>query len=161
MRVTKRSLYYWILHRHYGLQFLMLLVIIISLFFRIVPLEMQKRIVNQAIELKDYQLLFIYCGIYFVAVLLTGISKYAINYLQVLIGQKILVEIRTRLYHHILQLPLQFYRTMQPGTVILAMTTKLNLCPRNLCHIPMFAYWVEGRDAEPVKTITITMQEKL
>ncbi len=126
MRVTKRSLYYWILHRHYGLQFLMLLVIIISLFFRIVPLEMQKRIVNQAIELKDYQLLFIYCGIYFVAVLLTGISKYAINYLQVLIGQKILIEIRTRLYHHILQLPLQFYRTIQPGTVISAMTTELN-----------------------------------
>ncbi len=126
MRVTKRSLYYWILHRHYGLQLLLLLVIVISLFFRIVPLEMQKRIINQAIELKNYQLLFLYCGIYFAAVLLAGISKYAINYLQVLIGQKILVEIRTRLYRHILQLPLQFYRTMQPGTVISAMTAELN-----------------------------------
>ena len=97
MLVTKRSLYYWILHRHYGLQLLLLLVIVISLFFRIVPLEMQKRIINQAIELKNYQLLFLYCGVYFAAVLLAGISKYAINYLQVLIGQKILVEIRTRL----------------------------------------------------------------
>ena len=126
MRVTKRSLYYWILHRHYGLQILLLFVIILSLFFRVVPLEMQKRIVNQAIELKDYHLLFLYCGIYFAAVVLAGISKYAINYLQVLIGQKILVEIRSRLYRHILQLPLHFYRSMQPGTVISAMTAELN-----------------------------------
>ena len=126
MQITKRSLYYWILHHHYRLQLLMLLVIIISLLFRIVPLEMQKRIVNQAIELKNYQLLFLYCGIYFAAVLLTGISKYAINYLQILIGQKILMEIRAQLYHHILQLPLHFYRTMQPGTVISAMTAELN-----------------------------------
>ena len=126
MRVTRRSLYYWILHRYYGLQLLLLLVIIISLIFRIVPLEMQKRIINQAIELKNYQLLFLYCGIYALSVLLAGISKYAINYLQILIGQKILKEIRTRLYRHILRLPLQFYRTMPPGTVISAMTAELN-----------------------------------
>ncbi|RUM44225.1 MAG: ABC transporter ATP-binding protein [Desulfocapsa sp.] len=126
MQVTKRSLYYWILHRHYRLQLLLLFIIVLSLFFRIIPLEMQKRIVNQAIQLKDYQLLFLYCGIYFAAVLLAGVSKYAINYLQVLIGQKILVEIRSRLYRHILRLPLQFYHSMQPGTVISAMTAELN-----------------------------------
>ena len=102
MRVTKRSLYYWILHRYYGLQLFLLLVILVSLFFRVFPLEMQKRIINQAIELKNYQLLFLYCGLYFIAVLLAGISKYAINYLQILVGQKILVEIRNESYRHIL-----------------------------------------------------------
>jgi len=125
-RVTKRSLYYWILHRHYRIQLFLFLIIVVSLLFRVVPLEMQKRIVNQAVILKDYQLLFLYCGIYAAAVLLAGVTKYAINYLQVLIGQKILIEIRTELYRHILSLPLQFYRTMLPGTVVSAMTAELN-----------------------------------
>ncbi len=108
------------------MQFLLLLLILASLFFKVFPLEMQKRIINEAIHLKDEQLLFLYCGLYIGAVTLAGIFKYIINTLQTIIGQKILVEIRTELYHHILQLPLQFYRTMQPGTVISAMTAELN-----------------------------------
>jgi putative ABC transport system ATP-binding protein len=126
MRITKRPLFYWILHRYRGLQLLLLLIIMVSLFFRVVPLEMQKRIVNEAIQLRNRELLLIYCGLYFGAVLLAGATKYAINVLQMIIGQKILVELRTELYRHILQLPLQYYRSMQPGTVISAMTAELN-----------------------------------
>ncbi len=126
MRITKRPLFYWILHRSRGAQVLLLFIILVSLFFRVVPLEMQKRIVNDAIHLKDIHLLFLYCGIYLVAVLLASVTKYAINVLQMVIGQKILVELRTDLYKHILQLPLQYYRGMQPGTVISAMTSELN-----------------------------------
>ncbi|HEB50343.1 MAG TPA: ABC transporter ATP-binding protein [Desulfobulbus sp.] len=126
MRVTQRPLFYWILHRHRGLQLVLLLVILASLFFRVFPLEMQKRIVNEAIHLRDQELLLLYCGLYIGAVILAGISKYCINVLQTVIGQKILVEMRTELYHHILQLPLQFYRQMQPGTVISALTAELN-----------------------------------
>ncbi|MCF6239226.1 MAG: ABC transporter ATP-binding protein/permease, partial [Candidatus Marinimicrobia bacterium] len=87
---------------------------------------MQKRIINEAIHLKNEQLLFLYCGLYIGAVTLAGILKYVTNTMQTIIGQKILVEMRTELYHHILQLPLQFYRKMQPGTVISAMTAELN-----------------------------------
>ncbi|HFQ89156.1 MAG TPA: ABC transporter ATP-binding protein [Desulfobulbus sp.] len=126
MRVTRRPLFYWVLHRYRGLQLVLFLVILASLFFRVFPLEMQKRIVNQAIHLRDQKLLLLYCGLYIGAVILAGISKYCINVLQTVIGQKILVEMRTELYHHILQLPLQFYRQMQPGTVISAMTAELN-----------------------------------
>lgn len=108
------------------MQFLLLLIILASLFFRVFPLEMQKRIINEAINLKQEQLLFLYCGLYIGAVILAGITKYAINVVQTIIGQKILVEMRTEIYHHILQLPLQFYRKMQPGTVISAMTAELN-----------------------------------
>jgi len=125
-QITRRSLYYWILNRQYGLQCLLMLIILISVVSRVFPLEMQKRIVNQAIQLKDLHLLFLYCTLYFAAVLVTGITKYAINYMQILIGQKILVEIRTELYRHILQLPLQFFRTVQTGAVTSAMTAELN-----------------------------------
>ena len=126
MRITQRPLFYWILRGHRFLQFLLLLVILASLFFRVFPLEMQKRIINQAIHLRNEQLLFLYCGLYIAAVILAGVSKYMINVMQTIIGQKILVEMRNELYHHILQLPLQFYHKMQPGTVISAMTAELN-----------------------------------
>ena len=126
MRITQRPLFYWVLHRNRALQLFLLLIILISLVFRVIPLEMQKRIVNQAIQLKDLHLLFLYCGLYFGAVILAGISKYTINVLQMVIGQKILIELRTTLYHHVLQLPLQYYRGMQPGTVMSAMTAELN-----------------------------------
>ena len=120
MRVTRRPLFYWITRRYRPLQFLLLLIIVGSLFFRVFPLEMQKRIVNEAIHLRDEQLLFLYCGLYIGAVTIASLLKYVINVLQTIIGQKILVELRKELYHHILQLPLQFYRKMQPGTVISA-----------------------------------------
>ncbi len=126
IRITERSLFYWILRRHRPMQLLLLAIIVASLFFKVFPLEMQKRIINQAIHLKDLHLLYLYCGLYLGAVTVAGLMKYAINVIQVYIGQKILVELREELYQHILQLPLQFYRKMQPGTVISAMTAELN-----------------------------------
>jgi putative ABC transport system ATP-binding protein len=125
-RITQRPLFYWVLKRHRLIQLLLLIVIIGSLFFRVFPLEMQKRIINKAIHHYSEDLLFYYCALYAVAVVLAGLSKYVINVMQTIIGQRILVEMRTELYHHILQLPLQFYRKMQPGTVISAMTGELN-----------------------------------
>ena len=126
IRITERSLFYWILRRHRSSQLFLLLIIVVSLFFKVFPLEMQKRIINEAIYLKDLELLYLYCGLYIGAVFIAGLLKYAINVLQVYIGQKILVEMRQELYQHVLQLPLQFYRKMQPGTVISAMTAELN-----------------------------------
>ena len=126
VRITERSLFYWILRRHRPSQIFLLLVILVSLFFKVFPLEMQKRIINEAIYLKEIELLYLYCGLYIGAVFIAGLLKYITNVLQVYIGQKILVEMRQELYHHVLQLPLQFYRKMQPGTVISAMTAELN-----------------------------------
>jgi ABC-type multidrug transport system fused ATPase/permease subunit len=126
IRITERSLFYWILRRHRSMQLVLLLIIVVSLFFKVFPLEMQKRIINEAIYLKDIQLLYLYCGLYIGAVTIASLMKYGINVLQVYIGQKILVEMREELYRHVLQLPLQFYRKMQPGTVISAMTAELN-----------------------------------
>lgn len=126
IRITERSLFYWILRRHRSAQLFLLLVIVVNLFFKVFPLEMQKRIINEAIYLKKIELLYMYCGLYVGAVFVSGLLKYATNVLQVYMGQKILVEMRQELYQHVLQLPLQFYRKMQPGTVVSAMTAELN-----------------------------------
>ena len=126
VRITDRSLFYWILRGLHSSQLFLLLIVVVSLFFKVYPLEMQKRIINEAIYLKEIELLYLYCGLYIGAVVVAGLLKYVINVLQVYVGQKILVEMRQELYNHVLQLPLQFYRKMQPGTVISAMTAELN-----------------------------------
>lgn len=124
--ITQRSLFYWIRHRQRPLQLLILALILVSIGLRVLPLELQKRIINIAIELKQIDLLLLYCGLFLGAVLLASLFKYAINVLQMYVGQKILLEIRESLYAHLLQLPLQFFRRTPQGTVISLLSAELN-----------------------------------
>jgi len=48
-------------------------IIVGMVFARVLPLEMQKRVVNEAINLRDFDLLLLYCGIYLVAVIFAHI----------------------------------------------------------------------------------------
>lgn len=124
--ITKKPLFYWILHKYRGLQLFLLLLIIVSLFFKVFPLEMQRKIINVAISLKKLELLYLYCGLYMGAVLIAGLLKYYINVLQAIIGQKILIHMRRELYNHVLKMPLQFFHRTQTGIIISAMTSELN-----------------------------------
>ena len=126
MRLTKRPLSYWVLKKFRGLQFVLLTVIVISLFFRVFPLEMQRKIINEAINLKMIEKLYLYCALYMGAVMIAGLLKYFINTMQAVLGQKILIYMRQELYNHLLQLPLTFFHRTQTGTVISAMTAELN-----------------------------------
>ena len=51
--VVKRSLFSWVFAGNAKLQISLLLIIVVMVFARVVPLEMQKRIVNEAINLRD------------------------------------------------------------------------------------------------------------
>ena len=109
MRLTKRPLSYWVLKKFRGLQFVLLAVIVISLFFRVFPLEMQRKIINEAINLKMIEKLYLYCALYMGAVLIAGLLKYLTNSMQAVLGEKLLILMRQELYTHILQLPLTFF----------------------------------------------------
>ena len=123
--VVKRSLPSWILSSNLKLQALLLLVILITVFARVLPLEMQKRIVNEAIRFGEIQMLFLYCGYYLAAVVVATGLKYLISALQNLIGERALADMRKALYHHILTLPLNFFRKTQPGLVVSSLVTEL------------------------------------
>ena len=123
--VVKRKLGSWVLTTNPKLQILLIFIILITVVSRVVPLEMQKRVVNEAIYLRKVDLLLIYCGIYLAAVIAQGALKYWINYIQTLIGQRALAAMRKELYHHILTLPLGFFRKTQPGLVVSTLTTEL------------------------------------
>ncbi|MGD2096352.1 MAG: ABC transporter ATP-binding protein/permease [Desulfobacterales bacterium] len=123
--VTRRSLYSWVFPGNVKLQVLLLFIIVVMIAARVLPLEMQKRIVNQAINLRDIHLLLVYCGIYLVAVIFFSALKYLTNVIQTLIAQRATANMRKELYHHILTLPLSFFRNTQPGSVVNSLVSEL------------------------------------
>ncbi|MCP4622395.1 MAG: ABC transporter ATP-binding protein, partial [bacterium] len=125
--IVKRSLFSWIFAGNLKLQLLLLLIIVVMVFARIAPLEAQRRVVNEAIKLRNIDLLLLYCGIYLVAVIFASTLKYLTNIIQTLITQRTTARMRKDLYRHILTLPLNFFRKTQPGTVVNALTTELTL----------------------------------
>jgi ABC-type multidrug transport system fused ATPase/permease subunit len=125
--VVKRSIFSWVLAGNVKLQMIMLLIIIVMVFVRVLPLEMQKRIVNEAISLRNIELLLIYCGFYLAAVILFSALKYLAAILETLITQRTTARMRKELYHHILTLPLTYFRNTQPGFVVNALVNELTL----------------------------------
>jgi ABC-type multidrug transport system fused ATPase/permease subunit len=123
--IVERSLLSWVFSVKTSLQVLLFSIILINVFVRVIPLEMQKRIVNDAISLSKIRLLFIYSGIYLVAVLGSNGLKFLINIFQTYIGQRAGAEMRKELYHRILTLPLSFFRKTQPGMVVSSIVTEL------------------------------------
>lgn len=123
--ITKLPLSYWVKTSSMKLQFLLLVLIIITVGARVLPLEMQKKIVNQAIRLQKIDLLLLYCSFYIVAVITASGLKYVITILQTHIGQEALNRIRKKLYEHILTLPLSFFHKSSPGMVVSSLVTEV------------------------------------
>lgn len=125
--IVKRSIYTWIFGRNTKLQLVVLALIAVTVVARIVPLEMQKRIVNEAIRLRQIDLLIRYCAIYLVSVVTASGLKYLITVLQVMISQRTLARMRKGLFAHIISLPLSFFRNTQPGLVVSSLISELTI----------------------------------
>lgn len=124
--LTRRSIFYWVLHGNLKLQLLLLFIILLVVVARVLPLEMQKRIINDSIALRKFDNLILYSCIYLAAVAAASGLKLAINYIQTIIGEKAMVEMRRELYRHIVTLPLSFFRKTQPGMVVSSLVTELS-----------------------------------
>jgi len=122
--VVEKSLFSWVFSGHLKLKIILLLTILVTVFNRVLPLEMQKRIVNQAINLKVADLLLLYCSLYLAAILINSALKYPISVLQTIIRQRATAGMRKELYRHILNLPLAFFRRTQPGIATTCRTAK-------------------------------------
>ena len=125
--VVKRSLFSWVFYKNVKLQILLVLIIMVTVFARVLPLEMQKRVVNEAINLRDVDLLILYCGIYLAAVITASGLKFLTNMVQVVISQRATAQMRKSLYHYILTLPLPFFRNTQPGMVVSSLINELTM----------------------------------
>jgi len=125
--VVQRSIYSWIWGRNTKLQLVVLALITVTVGARVIPLEMQKRIVNEAIRLREIDLLIRYCAIYLVSVVVSSGLKYLITVLQVIISQRTLARMRKDLFAHIISLPLSFFRNTQPGLVVSSLIAELTI----------------------------------
>ncbi len=125
-KVTEKSLLHWVVSGSLWLQFLMFVLILLVVVARVVPLEMQKRIINDSIALRQFDNLILYSLIYITAVAAASGLKLAINYIQTVIGEQAMVAMRRELYKHILTLPLSFFRKTQPGMVVSSLVTELS-----------------------------------
>lgn len=125
--IVKRKLSSWILDGNMKPQIFLVVIILITVAIRVIPLEMQKRIVNEAINLRKIDLLIRYCSIYIGAVFCASMLKMVVNIIQTQISQKVTAEMRKLLYRHILTMPLGFFRTTQPGTVVNSLVTELSI----------------------------------
>ena len=123
--VIERSLFSWVLRGKRSYQLLLLLAIIAIVFLRVLPLEIQKRIVNDVLSSGNFSRLLTYCLIYLGAVLSASALKFAINALQTLIGEQAMADMRREVYRHIMRLPLSFFRKTQPGTVVTSLVNEL------------------------------------
>ena len=126
--VVKRSLFSWVLPGNVRLQVISVMAISVAVVARVLPLEMQKRIVDEAIALQKLDLLYLYGGLWLGAVLLANGLKFLINYLQTYISQNALSSMRKELYHHVLRLPLNFFRRTPPGMVVSSLVNELSSC---------------------------------
>ena len=136
--VVKRSLFSWIFPGNVKLQVALLLIIGTMVFARVLPLMMQRRIVNEAINLRDVDLLLLFCGIYLLAVVAASALKYLTNLIQTLIAERTTARMRKALYAHILNLPMGFFRKTQAGTIVNALVTELTL-PGNFVGLSIAA----------------------
>jgi ABC-type multidrug transport system fused ATPase/permease subunit len=125
--IVKKKLTSWVFDGNVKLQIVLVIIILVTVAIRVVPLEMQKRIINEAINLRKLDLLGVYCGIYLAAVILASLFKLMINIIQTKISERATAEMRKQLYHHILNMPLSFFRNTQPGTVVNSLINELTI----------------------------------
>ena len=64
----------------------------------VVPLELQRRIVNDAVKDRDYRLVAILCGLYLGTVLVQGGTKLALNVYRNWVGESAVRELRRRVH---------------------------------------------------------------
>ena len=125
--VVKRTLFSWVGSSSRPLQASLIFIAIIMVAVRVFPLEMQKRIVNEAIILKKFDLLLLYCLGYLLAVSAASGLKYLAIIIQTHISQQAMADMRKSLYSYIISLPLDFFRKTQPGLVVNSLVAELNV----------------------------------
>jgi hypothetical protein len=80
-----------------GLHQLFLLLLTVGVFLlEVVPLELQRRIVNDLVKHRDYRLVIVLCAVYAGAVLVQGGTKLVLNVYRSWVGERATRDLRPR-----------------------------------------------------------------
>jgi len=86
-----------------------------------IPLELQRRIVDDAIHNQDLRYMFLLCGIYLAVLLLQGGLKYTLNVYRGGLVERIALQLRARIFDLLVDEPLKHREhsaTMDKGAVV-------------------------------------------
>ena len=81
-------------------------------------LDLQKRIINQAIGRRNFEALLWLCGAFLGAVLLNGALKYVKQNMEGYISETMLRDLRGELYNRILRFPLLHLKNTSTGQLV-------------------------------------------
>lgn len=115
--ITQRPLMSWSKEGGILLQVAIVVASLLVAGIRVVPIEFQRLIINKAIQNRNLDLLYLYCTGFLISVLLGLGLKYAILFLQNIMGERILMKMRNEFYCHALTLPHTFFLKNRPGSM--------------------------------------------
>jgi ABC-type multidrug transport system fused ATPase/permease subunit len=114
-----RNLHRYIIKRSLRPQLVLIAIsFVLGLGLNPVMLDLQKRIINQAIGQRNLEALFRLCGFFLGAVLLNGAFKYVKQNLEGYISETMLRDLRGELYNRILRFPLLYLKSTSTGQLV-------------------------------------------
>lgn len=100
-----KSLYAFIWKTSRREQILLCAITLVVAGMSMVPLELQRRIVNDAIENADLRGMFLLCGLYLVVLLLQGGLKYWLNVARGGLVERVALQLRRGIFKHLVGKP--------------------------------------------------------
>jgi len=121
-----RVVWQWVRPYQGRLAFAMVFVVLQSVIALAIPLLFGKGVVDYVLlQMQDTRLLALVAVATIGLILLKGLVTYAREYSLNFVGQRIVTDLRGRLYDHLLKLPLDFYARRRSGEVISRMTNDM------------------------------------
>ena len=115
----ERNLHRYIIQRSLRLQLVLIAIsFVLGLGLNPLMLDLQKRIINQAIGQRNFDALLWLCGGFLGAVLLNGALKYVKQNLEGYISETMLRDLRSELYNRILRFPLPHLKGTSTGQLV-------------------------------------------
>jgi putative ABC transport system ATP-binding protein len=116
---VERNLHRYIVKRSLRAQLILIgISFVLGLALNPLMLDLQKRIINQAIGRRNFEALLWLCGAFLGAVLLNGALKYVKQNLEGYISETMLRDLRGELYNRILRFPLLHLKNTSTGQLV-------------------------------------------
>jgi putative ABC transport system ATP-binding protein len=116
---VERNLHRYIIRRSLRPQLVLIAIsFVLGLGLNPFMLDLQKRIINQAIGQRNFDALLWLCGAFLGAVLLNGALKYVKQNLEGYISETMLRDLRGELYNRILRFPLPHLKSTSTGQLV-------------------------------------------
>ncbi len=135
-RDMERTLFSFIWKHSKFQQFMLLGMTLVSFPFLFATLELPKRIVNDAIssdtalidvwnmEFTQVEYLFVLCGLFLAAVLISGLLKMRLNTMKGIVAERLLRRLRFQLIRRMTRFPKSYFRQTSQGELVAMVTAE-------------------------------------